>query len=290
MTANAHQFADFAGSSKALIGSLLISLVVNFAFSSSVLAQTAGPGCNETTTTAFSAVAGELVQLVSCTEELQQGNNTTLTIDVPTGIQVGDFLVFVMSTDGTAETINNPANFSADWTPSGTYLGTPGITSEVFTRIVDGTEAAAYTFNWNSTEQYYTYMMRFSGASGLYSIGTNTGISTIAVTPGIVTNAADALILKLLNVDFRPFAVFDETAVVTGMTTPNYNITEGSSRATGGGGGATVSGASLYYYQAAQGATVAGNFTVTNSQEWHTRTMAIEPIEFRISMPDRREF
>ncbi|PCJ20256.1 MAG: hypothetical protein COA96_15900 [SAR86 cluster bacterium] len=286
MTANVHQFADFTGSAKALIASLLIGLVVNFALSSAVLAQTAGPGCNETTTTAFSAVAGELVQLVSCTEELQQGNNTTLTIDVPTGIQVGDFLVFVMSTDGTAETINNPANFSADWTPSGTYLGTPGITSEVFTRIVDGTEAAAYTFNWNSTEQYYTYMMRFSGASGLYSIGTNTGISTIAVTPGIVTNAADALILKLLNVDFRPFAVFDETAVVTGMTTPNYNITEGSSRATGGGGGATVSGASLYYYQAAQGATVAGNFTVTNSQEWHTRTMAIEPIEFRISMPD----
>ncbi|MCG8415424.1 MAG: hypothetical protein MI746_14495, partial [Pseudomonadales bacterium] len=288
MIANRHLMTCFRESAKWLIGCCLVLLFCNSVFAPIANAQAAGPGCNEISTTVFPAIPGEIVQLVSCTEELQQGGNQSLTIDVPTGVQAGDFLVFVLSTDGTFEDIDDPTEFNADWTLAGTYQPTPGITSEVFYQVADATTPATYTFGWDSNEQYYSYMLRFTGASGLFSIGLATGTDATAETPAITTNSINNLILKMVNIDHRFFATFDETADVTGMTTPHYNITEDSSRppSAGGGGGATTSGAALYYYQAAQGLGAAGTFDLSGVQEWHTRTMGIEPIEFRISMPD----
>ncbi|MEQ8315142.1 MAG: hypothetical protein RL839_06740 [Gammaproteobacteria bacterium] len=272
------------------IGLILLALLWNAVLLSAAQAQTVGPGCNETSTTAFTPVAGEILQLVSCTEERQTGNNQSLTIDVPTGVQEGDVLVFVLSTDGENEDINDPTEYNADWTPLGTYQGTPAITSEVFFQIADATTPATYTFGWDSNEQYYSYMLRFTGASGLGVFSpVSTGTDTTAETPAVTTNTLNSLILKMVNIDHRnALEPFDNAAAVSGMSTPYFNIIEGSSRlpSEGGGGGGTTSGAALYYYQAAAGAGAAGTFNFGVAQEWHTRTIAIEPVEFRISMPD----
>ncbi len=288
MTITARTDHSQQGSATWLLGLIVFGFLQNFLLTSAAVGQTAGPGCNEISTTAFPAVSGELVQLESCTEERQQGGNSSLTIDVPSGVAAGDFLVFVLSTDGDGETINNPSNFSADWSLAGTYLSAPDITSEVYTRVADGTEPGSYTFNWGSGEQYFSYMLRFTNASGLFSIDSDTGTSNTAVTPTLTTNSAENLILKMVNIDRRDFASFNDTADVTGMSTPYYNIIENSSRppSEGGGGAATTSGAALYYYQSAQGSGAAGTFNLSGNEEWHTRTMGIEPIEFRISMPD----
>jgi hypothetical protein len=269
-----------------LVGCCLLVVLCNVVLAPVANAQTAGPGCNEASTTAFAPVAGQILQLVSCTEEQQGGNNQSLTIDVPTGVQAGDFLVFVLSTDGGNEDIDDPTEYNGDWSLAGTYEPSQGITSEVFYQVADATTPATYTFGWDSNEEYYAYMLRFTGASGLFAIGLNTGNSGTATTPAISTNSLNNLILKMVNVDRRDFASLNDTADVTGMTTPYYNITEDSS-SPGGGANPTTSAAALYYYQATQGLGAAGAFNLTSGGDgWHARTMAIEPVEFRISMPD----
>jgi len=262
-------------------------------FSSFLVVPTASAACPEIGSQEFGDV-GEQVQLIACTDEGLQGGNQSVTIETPVATlpgaaaasAVGDLLIAVVQTDGTAEDLDDPTDYDADWTPA---IGTPyidfgGVTSMIWTRIADGTESASYTFGWDSNEQVYGYILRFTGASGLYQMSTNgTGTSNNPIANTVTANAANSLILRMLSIDRRPI-VQD----VSPNPAAHTLITIEASRPTGGGGGQVVSGGASYRHQALAG-TSSGNASFSNltgSEQWHTRTMAIEPYEFRFSMPD----
>lgn len=264
-------------------------------FSSFLVVPTASAACPEIGSQEFGDV-GEQVQLIACTDQGLRGGNQSVTIGTPVATlpgaaaasAVGDLLIAVVQTDGAAEDLDDPTDYDADWTPA---IGTPyidfgGVTSMIWTRIADGTESESYTFGWDSSEQVYGYILRFTGASGLYQMSTNgTGTSNNPIANTVTANAANSLILRMLSVDRRPIVqdVSPNPAVHTLIT-----IEAGRPKLTGGGGGATVSGGASYTHQALAG-TSSGNASFSNltgSEQWHTRTMAIEPYEFRFSMPD----
>lgn len=266
-----------------------------FLFSSFLVVPTASAACPEVGSAEFGDV-GELVQLIACTDEGLTGNNQAVTIDTPQATlpgaaaasAIGDLLVAVVQTDGAGETLNNVANYSGDWTPAtGTpYISAVGVTSMIWTRIADGTEPANYTFDWNSNEQVYGYILRFTGASGLYQMAANnTGTSNTPIANSVPANgnAFNSLILRMVSADNR--RIVQDVSPNPALHTL---ITMEASRPTGGGGGATVSGGASYRHQSLDvSASGNANFTtLTTSDEWHTRSMAIEPYEFRFSMPD----
>ncbi len=268
--------------SQYLAGLLLATLLVGMGFSPQSYAQ-----CPETGSTDFFPYDAEEVQLISCSDEGLQGGNTSVTIEVPTGVGAGngDLLVAVVQTDGANEDLDDPTDVTSTWdgvwteVPGG-YINAQGISSHIWVRVVDGTEAASYTFAWDSSEQVYGYILRFRGASGLFTYDDNNGDSLTPNSPDITALSDDSLILRMMSVDFRPI-VQDTSPVPAGDTL----ITMESSRPSGGGGGATVSGGASYSHQATAGLTgTAAWANLTQVDEWHARTMAIEPMLFNISL------
>lgn len=220
---------------------------------------------------AFPAL-GNMVELVSCTEAKAPGNVDNLTLAVPAAVALGDLLVAVVIKDDD-EVVNTPAG----WTPAVLQvIGDNDGYLAAFFRIGTGTEPASYNFSWTSNEQAYAYMLRFIGASGQGVIGTNSGNNGTAQAPSIVTLVNNSLVVRAVGWDDDDEAD-DPATIVAGHT----NITQDASN-TGGG---TVSGGAAYRNQPVAGATGTANFADGNEQ-WATATVAIDPIEFRLSMPD----
>ncbi len=222
-------------------------------------------------TGAFPAL-GNIVELESCTEA-KSGGTTNFSVPVPGGVNVGDLLITVIAKDD-----NDGLNTPGGWTAAAVAVmdnndGDLG----VYYRIATGTEAGSYNWTWNgNSEEAYGFMMRFTGASGQIAANTNSNDGGNTVAPSVVTSVANSIILRVAGWDDDDQTV-DPATIVAGHT----NITQDSS----GTGGGTSTGAAAYVNQVGVGASGTANFDASNEQ-WATATLAIDPIEFRISMPD----
>lgn len=221
----------------------------------------------------FANQPGQLIQLISCTEGKAAADVQVVNVPVPAGTQPGDLLITALAVDSN-ETLNIPIG----WTALTTNLQAQNVTSRVFYRRADGSEPGSYNFTWGSNERAYAFMMRFTNTSGLFTINQNTGNDSTPQPSALALNteSANNLILRVMAVDARPIAI-DPATISPG----NINITQDRSD----DNNAAASGAGVYAYVAGSGAsTGTAGFTLTGGGDgWHARTIAVQPIEFRIS-------
>jgi uncharacterized repeat protein (TIGR01451 family) len=214
---------------------------------------------------------GNVVELVSCTESKATGT-TSVSVSVPAAVNAGDVLLTVVARDD-----DNAMNVPAGWLAVATEIidNNDGFLG-VYARIADGTEAGSYNWTWGGNEDAYAYMMRFTGASGQGDIGTNSGNGGAAQAPAVTANVDNSLVLRIAGWDRRTQPV-DPATIIAGYTT----ITQDRSR----NSNAAVTSAAVYQVQATAGSTGTANFP-NSSEQWATVSATLDPIEFRISMPD----
>ncbi|MFN3164576.1 MAG: hypothetical protein ACE37N_14150, partial [Pseudohongiellaceae bacterium] len=221
----------------------------------------------------FSAVGGQLVQLLSCTETKNNGFNNTMNVAVPAGTNSGDLLITSVSVDG-----NQTFNAVAGWTLIGQTASSGSATLGVYSRVSDGAEPANYAFTWSGNAVSIATMKRFTGASGLVQTTTNTGTGTSPGAPSVNSVVDRSMILRLGGFDDADIAV-DPATIMSGHT----NISQDDAGFSFFFFDFEISSSAAFRYQATPGASGTANFTLTASEEWNTRSIAIEPIQFRIS-------
>ncbi|MEX0618748.1 MAG: DUF11 domain-containing protein [Pseudohongiellaceae bacterium] len=229
------------------------------------------PGAEAACPASFSAIAGERVQLVSCTEAVSgNGNFTSATVPVPAAVGVGDFLMAVVSLDDVETFGGAPAG----WTFVGSAISTDNSnTLGMYSRISTGVEPASYAFTWGGGQQYYAYMLRFTGASGLFSFEVTEGEDDgTPPAPSVTTLSDNNLILRIAGYDRNSINIDPATIIDL-----HNNITQDRSSQTG----QSSSGAAAYTYLADAGASGSADFSMTASNVgFVTASFGIEPIEF----------
>lgn len=224
---------------------------------------------------AFGAIGGSRVQLISCTEAKSGSDVSNINLGVPASVALGDLLVAVITTDG-QEVMNATAGWSL--LTQATMNNNDG-TLAVYTRVSNGAEPANYTFSWGSTEQVYSYMMRFTGASGQILFNSLSGNAGNTNSPAINTTVDHTMIVRLAGWDDDDLANDPANIITTSSPAQTHiNITQDESN-TGGG---TVMGAAAYRNQPVAGSSGTATFAA-GSEEWATITLGIEPIEFRFT-------
>lgn len=129
-------------------------------------------------------------------------NQTSRTINKPTGTASGDLLILSVSIDAAA-TVTTPTGFTLERRviePSGS------MSLYQFYRVADGTEGATFTID--STSEYATgVILRITGAEStgyLDTFSTAKGeldTSSVAYLPDVYASGNDSLILSIIGVD-----------------------------------------------------------------------------------------
>ena len=215
---------------------------------------------------------GTPVQLVSCTDGTT-ANGGNVTVAVPAS-QIRDLLVAFVSKDG-GGVVNIPAGWNSIVSQA---MGGNSGSLRVFTRTVDGTEPANYTFSWGGgNEAAYASIMRFTGASGQVVVNSASATTGNAVAPAITTTVNNTSILRIGGRD-TDNNTNNPATIVPGHTAITQEVV--------GNGGNAAMGAAAFVNQPVAGSSGTGTFTNMGSSSWAAATIGIEPIEFRFSMPD----
>jgi len=215
----------------------------------------------------------QLVVFQECVEQKQGTNVNSTTISTPINATEGDYMIAVIATDDN-ETLTEPVG----WTVIDEAFGSGNaLTLGVYERFVTAGEPVNYTWTTGSNEEFYSNILLFTDASGSLVSGFSNAQSNTPTAPSINSLAANSLIVRVNGQDDDDLNR-DPLNIIIGQT----NISADAS-STGGG---TVSGQSTYLNQAAIGATGTAVFSQLTSEQWRAGTIAVEPIEFRFSMPD----
>ena len=189
-------------------------------------------------------------------------NGTAITITVPAGAAVGDVLIGVISIDDDS---NDPLTAPTGWTlirlGNG---GSDGPTLVAYYRLVDGTEAASYTFLWSAGEQAAGAILLYRGADPRVPINVTstmrTGEDTSYTAPDVTTTVTNTTVIRVVATD-------DSNSPITHPPGTTERVDIDSSASTLGVADAT---------QAAAGATGTASFS-DPSEPWATLTMALQP-------------
>lgn len=216
--------------------------------------------------------AGQLVIFEQCTQSGTTGG-TSITIATPGQTAVGDLMVAMIVSDGD-RTIAEPVG----WTALNEGVSGAAVTVGFYSKFITAGELASYVWDVGAGEDKFGFIMRFSGASGQFVSSFVNGSNVQSpVQNSVTTNLANSLILRLLgsdddDIDLNPVELI-----------PDYtNITADRSRAAG----ASSSGQGAYINQASVGATGTTRFYHIRNEQSRSSTIAVEPYEFRFSMPD----
>ena len=193
-------------------------------------------------------------------------DNSSLTINVPSGTVTGDLLLAAIATDS-AETVATPAG----WTLVDRGNNTE-VTLAVFYRFAPATVPASYTFSWGTgnNEQATGAMFRFTGVNAttpLDTAATYAGAASATPTaPTITTVTNGARIVRI-------FAADDDD--LNGTPYPAGHIGRVSAESNTGSGTCTLGVAETS--QATAGATGTAAFALLASEEWRAVTVALRP-------------
>ena len=221
-----------------------------------------------------SVVGSQKVIVERCTEAYVTPDAANINLTIPTGTLENDVLLAVVNVDDDEAITIDPSWSVVNYGVTGTSGPTLGIYSKRAS-AADQSVAGAGTYTFSTpAEEKYGYMLRLTGANGIIQSGASTGTSDTPLAPTINTLAANSLVMRLLAAD-DPDIVANPLWIMTGQR----NITQDRSSATAN----AVSGAAAYSSQASIAATGSTNFYLTAAEEWRAATIAVEPIEFRIS-------
>ncbi len=217
--------------------------------------------------------SGSFVVFESCTEAKVVGA-TSVSPSLPTSpaLSNGDLLVAVVAVDGN-EAISES---TGDWTEVSDTVSNSAVTMAVYTRVVDGTEAASYTFSWSGSEDAVSFILHFSGTSGdsqpYVASSVSTGTTGTPQAPSVDTSSNDVntennLILRIGAWDGIGQG-YDPGVIISAHSNINQDYSTGAIGA--------VTGAAAYEQQPGAGASGTADF-LSGTEEWITQSLAIEP-------------
>ena len=201
------------------------------------------------------------------TEKKGASDGTSLTIDTPSGTGQGDLLIAVVATDA-SETISPPAG--EGWTQIDQGDGSNQVTLGVWWKIAGASESSTHEFTWGSNEKGYGWMMRFTGHDPTAPINASAAQGGNSGSPeclSVDTTVANALILRIGGFDDDDITV--DSPGLSGHTP----ITMDKSSS----GSGTCSGGAGYKEQAAIGSSGIAEFSLTETEQYRTVTIAIAP-------------
>lgn len=120
------------------------------------------------------------------------------TINKPVGTATGDILVFFICTDTAAAWTNATA-----WTLQETNSNA-GAGFLAFTRVVDGSEGASFSVNFDAVESGGAILLAYSGASAFDTDGAETGAPGIGVahtTAAITPSVNNCMLIGAIYID-----------------------------------------------------------------------------------------
>jgi len=197
--------------------------------------------------------------------ETKEGSDTnTISVTTPPGTSDGDLLVAALAVDR-----NQMLSAPFGWTVI-EVNGDPQVTFGVWYKIAGASEPGTHDFTWDSNEEAYGWMMRFTGhdaASPINVSSTDNGTSSTPNSPSVTTTVSNAMILRLGGFDD------DDVTIDNPGLSGHSAITMDES----GTGNASASGGAGHLEQASAGASGASSFTLSGPEQYRTVTIAIAP-------------
>lgn len=192
---------------------------------------------------------------------------TSTALSLPVGVSEGDLLIAAIVFGGGP----TPVVADASWNELSVNNNNGRVLLAVWWKIAAASEPSSHTFSWAYNENFYGWMMRFTGNNLLSpinnsAIGANS--SSTPATPSVTTTVDNCLVLRLGGFDDDDITE-DAPGVANHLPiTMDRNMV---------GQNFTCSGGAAYSYQQTAGDTGAANFTLTASEEYATITIALAP-------------
>jgi len=199
--------------------------------------------------------------------EYYRGSGTTCSIAKPSGVQSGDLLVVLCTTDGTGSALSGPSGFTILHSESQNN----GQTTASWWKKAGGSEPSSYSITWSGTERYVGSCTRISGADTDDPVDvsdSNDGSSGTVTSPSITTTVDNTLILRFHGIDD------DDQGNDYSGDNPIGTI---ELYAYGSLGSGECSGACSYKSQISSGSTGTAAWTFSNNEGWAAFSVAIKP-------------
>lgn len=204
------------------------------------------------------------------TEAKRTSNGNSLTIPTPSGTSENDLLIVVVVTDANKSSQLSPPG-GEGWTEIDRSQQQGAVTLGVWWKLADAAESPNHQFNWGgNSQEAYGWMMRFTGHDPVSPINASEvdgGSSNSPTCPSATATVDNTLVLRIGGFDDDDITI--DSPGLGGHTT--ITMDESSS------GGGTCSGGAGYQYLASAGSTGTATFSLTNSEQWRTMTIAIAP-------------
>lgn len=205
--------------------------------------------------------------------EVKQGDGSPTSIGIPTpsSTESGDLLIAALVVDKDNAGLSPPSGEGwtqiANMTHDETHL-----TFGVWWKIADASEPATHDFSKPSNQHGYGWIMRFTGHDPVNPINDSSSQMTESrssspPSPAVTTTVDEALILRLGGFDDDDVSVDDPG--LSDHTAITMDETDSGKGTSSGGAG--------YVLQTTAGDSGSSNFSLNNSEEWITVTIAIAP-------------
>jgi hypothetical protein len=193
-------------------------------------------------------------------------DNTYIVVLKPGGTASGDLLVAGIATDK-----NNTFSDPGGWNLVAKASYSSSVAFGVWWKIAGGSEPPSYTFSFAENRHAYGFIMRFTEhdpANPINAFNSATqNHSTSPTSPAVTSTVDNALILRLGGFDHTDITV--DSPGLSGHTAITMDRSDTGTKAVSAGAG--------YAAQPSAGDSGTSNFTLTNSEESATVTIAIAP-------------
>ncbi|MEM6317577.1 MAG: SdrD B-like domain-containing protein [Bacteroidota bacterium] len=205
---------------------------------------------------------------------IQGSDVTSISISQPSGTSIGDFLLAIISTDGTTS-LAAPAG----WTTLNQGQSTSSAsTLSIFYRTADSAGSSSHNFTWSGGQNALGAILAYSGVDTSnpfdnFNAGSDisTGTSNNPTSPSKTTSEANTAIIYAYSADAD---YGNNTPYEPSGTTGVFGDRSGST------GSVSVSIGIARKDQASAGATGTGAFDMrnSNSEEWRAATLALRGV------------
>jgi hypothetical protein len=167
------------------------------------------PGTEDTVTVSEKDVSGPAFKSISSTTE-------STTVDAPSGVAEGDFLIAVLEVDADPAGVTPPTGWTLlvdEVAGSGSEAFTPYFHAQVYTHVATSSEPSTYTFAADPYTYVDVQVAAYTGVSSVDKSGAWMGIGDNARVPRLFPSYSNDLFVVFLSA-----WDYGEWSTATGMT------------------------------------------------------------------------
>lgn len=217
----------------------------------------------------------QIITVKSCSEGKASVESQSLTIPAPPSSSMNDFMLAFISSDG-SEQLVEPAGWSVVYESPASPP-----TFGIYKKFVGAAEPASYTWNISTNEQLHGYILLMDNASGGVTLSTASGNSDAPRATPVTTERDYSLVIQASSHDEADLFI-DPARVLPYL----YNFFNVIADASSIDPGSVSSQAVASFVSNAGDSPPVAPFVLTGVEEWRAAMVAVEPHEFRVSMPD----